>query len=298
MPETAAAPGGPRVLLTGATGGIGRAISRRLAADGAALALAGRDPRVLGGLAGALGAVALPGDLRDPGAPEKLVAEAVEKLGGLDAVVLNAGIGWSGPLVEMPLERMQALVEVNLTAPLRIARAALPHLASARWPGDGGWPSSARRLRSAGRSGGARRSPGSHGGAGPRLGASGRHGGGRLVVVGSIAGHLGVREEAVYSATKAALRAAAEAIAQEHFGRVAVALVSPGAVATQFFARRGRPYDRRLPRVIPPEKVAATVARALAGQGPELVVPRWLVVPSVLRAVAPGTYRQVAARLG
>ncbi len=125
-----------------------------------------------------------------------------------------------------------------------------------------------------------------------------RHGHGRVVLVASIAGAVGVGDEAVYSATKAALCTFAESLRYEvrHRG-VRVSVVLPGAVDTPFFARRGRPYTRSVPRPVPPERVAEAVYRVVASRREEVFVPRWLRLPARLHGVAPGLFRRLAARL-
>ncbi|KAF4408879.1 MULTISPECIES: SDR family NAD(P)-dependent oxidoreductase [Streptomyces] len=126
-----------------------------------------------------------------------------------------------------------------------------------------------------------------------------RRGGGHVVLVASVAGAVGVRGEAVYSATKGAVRTFADALRQEVRGDgVAVSVVLPGAVDTPFFDRRGTPYRRSFPRAVPPERVADAVCRALARGRREVYVPGWLSVPARIRGAAPGLYDRLAARFG
>lgn len=119
---------GSRILVAGATGGIGSAICRALAAEGARLVVSGTDParvRVLAADLGAQGAVA---DLTDPAAPEMLVGEAAERLAGLDAVICAIGVVAFGPVTELDDRVLQRLFAVNTLAPIRLTRAALAAL--------------------------------------------------------------------------------------------------------------------------------------------------------------------------
>jgi len=122
---------------------------------------------------------------------------------------------------------------------------------------------------------------------------------GHVVFVSSIAGATGVRGEAVYSAAKAGLGCFAESIAHELAGRgVGVSVIVPGVVDTPFFERRGRPYDRRRPAPLPPQRVARALVGAVERERSVVFVPRWMRFPAWLHGALPGTFRQLAARFG
>jgi len=122
---------------------------------------------------------------------------------------------------------------------------------------------------------------------------------GHIVNVASVAGYVGVRDEAVYSATKAALIAFSEGLRYELAGTgVGVSLVSPGPVATAFFERQGGPYDRRFPRPATAEQAAEAILRAIERDLPEVFVPRWMASVARLRGSFPGLLRMGASRFG
>jgi len=111
-------------LVTGASRGIGAAVARSLAAEGLHLALASRSGDDLG----LDGAVARRCDVRQPDDLEALVAEAVERFGGIDILVANAGVGAYGPFLDLPADQLEEMIDVNVKGTLYAVRAALPHL--------------------------------------------------------------------------------------------------------------------------------------------------------------------------
>jgi meso-butanediol dehydrogenase/(S,S)-butanediol dehydrogenase/diacetyl reductase len=121
-------------IVTGAGTGIGAAVARRLAEDGFGLVLSGRRRQLLYDLVADLGeaAVAVPGDVGDPGHADELAAAAHDRFGGIDGVVLNAGIGDSSPAGDETPEGWERTIRTNLTGAFLVARAALPGLVERR----------------------------------------------------------------------------------------------------------------------------------------------------------------------
>jgi short-subunit dehydrogenase len=116
--------GGRTVLITGATGGLGHAIARRLAAAGARIVLSGRRADVLEQLAGEIGAEVAPTDLSDPAAVRALAAAHT----GIDILVANAGVPGSGRLHTYTDEQIERALHVNLHAPIILTHALAPHM--------------------------------------------------------------------------------------------------------------------------------------------------------------------------
>ncbi len=126
---------GKAALVTGASGAIGGAIARALPLAGAKGLLAGtrRDARDALAAARGAGAFVAVADLADPASGDALVKAADAQLGQLDILVNNAGLTRDGLALRMKDEEWQAVIDVDLTAPFRLARAALRGMMRRRW---------------------------------------------------------------------------------------------------------------------------------------------------------------------
>lgn len=182
---------GRRVLVTGASAGIGGAVAVRLAAAGAQVVAVSRSGRLPEGAGDRV--LPLVADLSEPAAVDGVVDGAVALLGGLDVVVNNAGRGDWLPMAQVDRGYFDALIGLNLWAPLRISQLAQPHLA--------------RSDRSAG--------------------------GGVIVMIGSVDAVRPSAGGVVYGASKAGLAAATVALAKEWGDDgIRVVQVDPGIVDT------------------------------------------------------------------
>jgi short-subunit dehydrogenase len=126
---------GRSILLTGASGGIGRVTAELLAREGAKLTLFARRAEPLESLRSAIesrggSAIAVAGDVRVPADAERAVSEAVRRFGGLDALVNNAGIGYLASLTEAADRTVADLLDVNVLGTFRVTRAACSALGS------------------------------------------------------------------------------------------------------------------------------------------------------------------------
>ena len=116
-----------RALVTGASGGIGRAIASALAAQGAHVALSGTRVDALEETAAAISGTTavVPANLSDPDAVDGLIGQAEEAIGPLDILVNNAGLTRDGLILRMKDEDWDTVLAVNLTAAFRLCRAAV-----------------------------------------------------------------------------------------------------------------------------------------------------------------------------
>jgi cyclic-di-GMP-binding biofilm dispersal mediator protein len=115
---------GARALVIGATGGFGGQVARSLASRGAAVAVSGRDAERLAQIATDVNGPARAGDVTAPGVPDQLLAWAADELGGLDVVVMAAGAVAFGPVAEITDDTLRAVMDLDLIAPIQVARAA------------------------------------------------------------------------------------------------------------------------------------------------------------------------------
>ncbi len=228
------------VLITGASSGIGAAVAREFARQGADLVLAARRlPRLetLATEVRAMGrrAVVTPCDVTEDGDVEEAVRRGLEALGRLDVVVANAGFVVAGPVERLTLADYRRQFETNVFGALRTVRAALPALRASR---------------------------------------------GVLAIVGSVSGHVPTPGSSAYSMSKAAVRALAGALRGELAAAgVGVVLVSPGFVESEIrrVDNRGvyHPQARDpVPRwlVVPTDRAARAIVRAISRRRREAVI--------------------------
>jgi len=229
-----------RIFVTGGTRGIGRAVAQAFARQGDRLALGYRSDEAaaaatLDELAGERHLL-VRGDLADPEQARSAVAAAIEGLGGLDVVVLNAGIGGRHRVDEDDYDAWQAawkrILAVNLVGAANVAHQAGRHMIE--------------------------------------------HGGGRMVFVSSRGAFRGEPDQPAYGASKAGVNALAQSLAQQLAAyRIFVGVVAPGFVETDLARERLAGPDgdairaqSPLGRVARPEEVAHAVA-FLASEGAE-----------------------------
>ncbi len=120
---------GKRVLVLGGSGVLGRNLTAELNQRGASVMIAGRNPDTVAAQAAQLGAAETAVfDLATPTDAAAVVQAALERLGGLDGVINAAGVVAFGPLADLDDAALEHLVAVDLVGPLRVMRAAIPHL--------------------------------------------------------------------------------------------------------------------------------------------------------------------------
>jgi NAD(P)-dependent dehydrogenase (short-subunit alcohol dehydrogenase family) len=220
---------GMRILVTGASSGVGLAAVERFAREGAVMALLARGAEALeeaAGRARALGATAhtFPVDVSDRQAVESAVASAVEALSGVDAVVTNAGAVVFGHFLEVDPEDFDRAVEVTFTGAVNVIRAALPALRASC---------------------------------------------GTVVAVSSMMAQLPLPAFSSYTAAKHALRGFLNTLQVEEREQrtgVRIAMVSPGPIDTPIYGRATSATGRQPAKLFDaydPDEVAKGIVRAL-----------------------------------
>ncbi|MBM3940712.1 MAG: 3-oxoacyl-[acyl-carrier-protein] reductase [SAR202 cluster bacterium] len=226
---------GKRALVTGGGTGIGRAISLRLAKDGAAVAVnyarskdaAEEVARLIGGEGGK--ALALAGDISVAADADGIVQRAIEELGGLDILVNNAGVTKDNLLLRMSEADWDSVIDTNLKGTFLVTKAAVRHMLRQR--------------------------------------------AGRVINMSSVVALTGNPGQANYTAAKAGLIGFTKTVAREVASRgITVNAIAPGFIATRMVEGLAQDVVQRIMERIPlarfgsPDEVAATVA-FLAGDG-------------------------------
>lgn len=263
--ESSTLPGIGRAIVTGASSGIGAALSRALSTRGVRLLLVARRLQALEEVAaqcrelGAADVVVSSHDLSAAGQGVKVVEEGLERLGGLDCLACNAGYGIFGPTTEIDPEQMRRIWQVNFQSAYESIHRALPHFLE--------------------------------------------QGSGKIVLTSSIVGKKGMSFAAAYSATKFAQVGLGEALWGELRGRgVDVTVVCPGFTATEFHDSAGRVggtpgIERRLPGQSP-DRVAEEIVRALDRSRREIHLTRAGKLLLLLDRMSPGLATRVMAWVG
>ena len=257
---------GHGVFITGASSGIGAALAREWARQGADLALAARRVDRLDALARdcqACGrrAVAIPCDVTRDGDLEQAIVRARDALGRIDVVVANAGFGVMGAFERLSLDDYRRQFETNVFGVLRTAFAGLAELTASR---------------------------------------------GRLVIIGSVSGHVASPGASAYAMSKFAVRALAEALDVEWSRRgISVTLISPGYVESEIFQvdNRGVHHPDTVDSVprwlrMPSERAARQIVRAAARRRREVVITGHGKAAVFLKRHAPWLVAAGIRRLG
>lgn len=231
---------GKHVLITGASGGLGSALAKLLAEEGARLVVTSRSEKALNELISKLshneGAVAITADLSVAGEAAKLAGEAVSALGHIDMVINNAGLGYFALMQEATEENIRHLFEVNTFSPLALIKTLLPHMQ--------------------------------------------KRGGGRVVNILSCAGRVPIPTVGVYGGSKSALAVMANTMRLELQPEgIDIINIYPGTVATAFEEHAYREEERPglCPKDIcgePRFRIAQKVIQAAAGPAGEVWLER------------------------
>jgi short-subunit dehydrogenase len=221
---------GANVLVTGASSGIGAALARRLAEEGATVGIVARRADRLAAVledcrAHAPASRSWVADLGDLDRAVSVAADAWETFGHLDAVVHNAGIPKRRHVTALTFDEIDEVMRVNFTAPVRMTLALLPRMLD--------------------------------------------RGAGCVVNVSSVAGRIGNANESAYSASKFALCGWTEAMAVDLYDTpIEVRLVNPGPIDTEIWDLPGEDEPIYHGDKVPPEEVADGIIAAMADDAP------------------------------
>jgi short-subunit dehydrogenase len=249
-----------RILVTGASSGIGRCLALRYAGEGARVALVARGESELEKVASEIREaggddLVLPCDVAEREQVESCTASALEGFGGIDLLVNNAGYGHHRSFLEWDVSDMERLMRVNYFGTLYFTKALLPQMVERR----SGW----------------------------------------LVFVSSVAGKIASPEEAAYAASKFAMEGLASALSLEvEDAGIHVLIVRPGVIRTPFFDEealsRMPPASKRM--FVDPEQLIDAIMSALADGKREMTFPRWIASGYLAQALAPGFMRRQLRR--
>jgi short-subunit dehydrogenase len=256
--------GGRTALVTGASGGLGTHIARRLAREGMNIAVSGRREDALAEVAtelSALGvkAVAVPADLCDLERIDPLVEGVESALGPIDVLVNNAGVESVGAFTSYTRKELTSMVDVNLTAPLLLTHRLAPGMLE--------------------------------------------RGRGHVVFISSIAGKIGPAFSEPYAATKAGLVGLTQSLRAEYVDApVGFSVVCPGFIAGDGMYERMLQEGHRSNRMMgetSTEKISEAVVRAIREDKAEILESGAPVRPMLAVAqIAPGLVERVAPRFG
>jgi len=252
-----------RVIITGASSGIGRELARQLAAQGCQLVINARRKERLDDLASEISAsgascLVVEGDVTDQAVRARLLDQCKQRFGGLDILINNAGIGAMGRFDEATPERLREIFEVNFFAVAEMIRESLPLLKTGNEP--------------------------------------------MIVNLSSVLGHRGVPLKSEYCATKFAIHGFSDAIRAELASDgIDLLLVSPSTTDSEFFdAAIDDPTQRDWKKggAMPPEKVAAKTIRAIQKRRHEIILTFGGRILVWLDRLIPGIANRIIAKFG
>jgi short-subunit dehydrogenase len=226
---------GKRVLITGASSGLGAALARQLAGRGAVVGLIARRRDRLGEVLAdcrraSPDSAMWVADLADNSALRDLALRAWDALGGVDVLINNAAVPKRRPVAALEPDEVEDVMRVNFFAPMRLTLALLPRMLA--------------------------------------------RGSGLIVNVSSVGGRLGIIHETAYCASKFALCGWSEAMAVDlHGSGVAVKLIEPGPVDTEIWDQPGSEEPLYQGPKVPADEVAEGIIEALGGDTFEHYVP-------------------------